>query len=60
MLDSSWLDVCKLFVLSGADLYTGYWDKDCKEYIFAWRILAMAFEHLPGPPFLELCSRSVV
>ena len=54
MFDSSWLDVCKLFVLSGADLYTGDWDKVHKEYIFAWRILAMAFEHLPGPPFLEL------
>ena len=54
MFDSSWLDVCKLFVLSGADLYTGNWDKVHKEYIFAWRILAMAFEHLPGPPFLEL------
>ena len=54
MFDSSWLDVCKLFVLSGADLYTGIWDKVHKEYIYAWRILAMAFEHLPGPPFLEL------
>ena len=54
MFDSSWLDVCKLFVLSGADLYTGNWDKVHKEYIFAWRILAMAFEHLPGPSFLEL------
>ena len=54
MFDSSWLDVCKLFVLSGADLSKGKWDDVHKEYIHAWRILAMAFEHLPGPPFLEL------
>ena len=54
MFDSSWLDVCKLFVLSGADLFAGSWDKVHEEYMFAWRILAMAFEHLSGPPFLEL------
>ena len=54
MFDSSWLDACRLFVMAGADLYTGRWDKVHKEYMFAWKILATAFEHLPGPPVLEL------
>lgn len=47
-----WLDVCKLFVLYGADLKA-----DCEvfgERKSAWEILKSAFQHLPGESLQEL------
>ena len=52
--DWPWLDVCKLFVMSGADIYAGRWIKKHKRFVSAWEILATAFEHLPHAPVSQL------
>lgn len=49
-----WLDVCKLFVLFGADVNAG-----CEvfgEWKSAWEILKTAFQHLPDESLQELES----
>lgn len=50
-----WLNVCKLFVLFGADINAGC----CEvfgEWKPAWEILKSAFQHLPGESLQELES----
>ena len=51
-LDLSLVDVCKLFVLWGADVEADYRTKDgCRT---AWEVFDAAFAHLPREPVLEL------
>ena len=51
-LPSPWVDICKLFVLYGADLNTG-----CKvrgQWKSAWEVMESAFQHLPSESLLDL------
>ena len=52
MLDLTWVEICRLFVLWGADVRVYYKWKD--RIHTAWEVFDAAFNHLPRDPVLEL------
>ena len=51
-LPNAWIDVCKLFVLSGADVKAGCEVRD--KWRSTWDVLKSAFRNLPGESLQEL------
>ena len=51
-LPSRWVDVCKLYVLFGADIKAGC--NVTSKSMSTWEVLESAFQHLPGESLQEL------